>query len=128
MRLRRGVGTNLLIAYLPVLLFILAAIAFGAVNLVLSWIVRPARYDPVKMAPYECGIESLHDPRQRYSVHYYLIAVLFVVFDVETIFLFPWAVQYKFLGWFGFMEMGVFILILVIAYLYAWKKGALEWV
>jgi len=117
-----------MIAYLPVLLFILAAIAFGAVNLSLSWIVRPARYDPVKMAPYECGIESLHDPRQRHSVHYYLIAVLFIIFDVETVFLFPWAVQYKILGWFGFVEMSVFILILVIAYLYAWKKGALEWV
>ena len=117
-----------MIAYLPVLLFILAAIAFGAVNLILSWIVRPARYDPVKMAPYECGIETLHDSRQRYSVHYYLIAVLFIVFDVETVFLFPWAVQYKVLGWFGFVEMSVFILILVIAYLYAWKKGALEWV
>ncbi|MCZ6746967.1 MAG: NADH-quinone oxidoreductase subunit A [Acidobacteria bacterium] len=117
-----------MIAYLPVLLFILAAIAFGAVNLILSWIVRPARYDPVKMSPYECGIESLHDPRQRFSVLFYLIAVLFIVFDVETVFLFPWAVQYKVLGWFGFVEMSVFILILVIAYLYAWKKGALEWV
>ena len=114
--------------YLPVLLFILAAIAFGVVNLVLSWVVRPARYDAVKMSPYECGIETLHDPRGRYSIHYYIIAVLFVVFDVEIVFLFPWAVQYKVLGLFGFIEMGLFIGILVAAYLYAWKKGALEWV
>jgi len=115
-------------AYLPVLLFIVAAVAFGALNLALSWVIRPSRYDPVKMAPYECGIETFEDPRQRYSVHYYLIAVLFVVFDVETIFLFPWAVQYKVLGLFGFIEMTVFIFILLVAYLYAWKKGALEWV
>ena len=114
--------------YLPVLLFILAAISFGVVTLALAWLVRPARYDTVKMAPYECGIETIEDPRDRYSIHYYIIAVLFVVFDVETVFLFPWAVQYKVLGLFGFVEMGVFILILVAAYLYAWKKGALEWV
>ncbi|MFQ5718446.1 MAG: NADH-quinone oxidoreductase subunit A [Acidobacteriota bacterium] len=114
--------------YLPVLLFILAAIGFGVVNLALAWLVRPARYDPVKMSPYECGIETLHDPRDRYSIQYYVIAVLFVVFDVETVFLFPWAVQYRVLGLFGFVEMTVFILILVAAYLYAWKKGALEWV
>jgi NADH-quinone oxidoreductase subunit A len=115
-------------AYLPVLLFIVAAVAFGVLNLFLAWIVRPSRYDPVKMAPYECGIETFEDPRQRLSVHYYLIAVLFVVFDVETIFLFPWAVQFKVLGWFGFVEMTIFIAILLVAYLYAWKKGALEWV
>ena len=114
--------------YLPVLLFIFAAISFGAVNLVLSWVVRPVRYDSVKMSPYECGIETLHDPRARYSVHYFVVAVLFVVFDVETVFLFPWAVQYRVLGLFGFVEMGVFILILVVGYLYAWKNGALEWV
>lgn len=114
--------------YLPVLLFILAAVSFGVVNLLLSWIVRPALYDSVKLASYECGIETLEEPRGRYSIHYYIIAVLFVVFDVEVVFLFPWAVRYQVLGLFGFIEMGVFILILVAAYLYAWKKGALEWV
>ena len=114
--------------YLPVLLLIAAAASFGLVNLILSWALRPAHYDPVKMAPYECGIETLDDPRARYSVHYYVIAVLFVVFDVETVFLFPWAVRYQVLGLFGFIEMGLFILILFAAYLYAWKKGALEWV
>jgi NADH-quinone oxidoreductase subunit A len=116
------------VEYLPVLVFILAALSFGVINLCLSWMVRPSRYDAVKMAPYECGIETLHDARDRYSVHYYVIAVMFVVFDVETVFLFPWAVRYQVLGLFGFIEMGVFILILVAAYLYAWKKGALEWV
>jgi NADH-quinone oxidoreductase subunit A len=114
--------------YLPVLLFVLAAAAFGLISLLLAWAVRPSRYDAVKMSPYECGIETLHDPRDRYSVHYYIIAVLFVVFDVETIFLFPWAVRYQVLGWFGLVEMGIFILILLAAYVYAWKKGALEWV
>jgi NADH-quinone oxidoreductase subunit A len=115
-------------AYLPVLLFIVAAVAFGAINLLLSWGVRPSQKDPGNIAPQVCGIENIEDPRQRLSVHYYLIAVLFVVFDVETIFLFPWAVQFKVLGWFGFVEMTIFIFILVVAYLYAWKKGALEWV
>ena len=115
-------------AYLPVLLLILAAAAFGLVNMFLARVVRPSRYDPVKMAPYECGIETFEDPRDRYSVHYYIIAVLFVVFDVETVFLFPWAVRYQVLGWFGLIEMTVFIAILLAAYLYAWKKGALEWV
>ncbi|MFQ5670690.1 MAG: NADH-quinone oxidoreductase subunit A [Acidobacteriota bacterium] len=113
--------------YLPVLLFIIAAFLFGVVNLCLAWVIRPARYDATKMAPYECGIESLDEPRDRYSIHYYLIAVLFVVFDVETVFLFPWAVRYQVLGLFGLVEMSVFIMFLLVAYLYAWKKGALEW-
>ncbi len=113
--------------YLPVLLFILAAIGFGVVNLVLSWVVRPQRYDAVKAAPYECGIETLHDPRDRYSVHYYVIAVLFVVFDVETVFLYPWAVMFDELALFGFIEMMVFLAILLVGYLYAWRRGALEW-
>ena len=115
-------------AYLPVLLFIVAAVAFGVLNLLLSWVVRPSRYDQVKMAPYECGIEPETDARGRQSVHYYIIAVLFVIFDVETVFLFPWAVRYKVLGLFGLVEMGIFLLILVAAYVYCWKKGALQWV
>ncbi len=113
--------------YLPVLLLIAAAASFGLVNLILSWALRPARYDPVKMAPYECGIETLDDPRARYSVHYYVIAVLFVVFDVETIFLFPWAVMFNRLGVFGLVEMLIFIAILVIGYFYVWKRKALDW-
>ena len=115
------------LGYLPILLFILVALAFPIVAFGLAWLVRPNRPDPVKLDRYECGIESNAEVWGRYSVQYYVIAVLFLIFDVETVFLFPWAVRYKMLGLFGFVEMGVFILILVVAYAYAWKKGALEW-
>ena len=115
-------------AYLPILLFMLVALSFPVVTLALAWVVRPARYERVKMAAYECGMESSGEPRARYSVRFYVIAVLFVVFDVETIFLFPWAVQYRALGLFGLVEMAIFLGILVLGYAYAWKKRALEWV
>jgi NADH-quinone oxidoreductase subunit A len=115
-------------AYIPILIFLCVAALFPLVTLVLAWLVRPGSYDPVKMDAYECGIESAGDPRGRYSIRYYVIAVLFVVFDVEVIFFFPWAVRFNVLGLFGFIEMLVFIGILVLGYLYAWKKGALQWV
>jgi NADH-quinone oxidoreductase subunit A len=114
--------------YLPILLLLVIAIIFPIVALVLAWVIRPNRPEPVKLSAYECGIESTTPTWGRRSVHFYIIAVLFVIFDVETVFLFPWAVQYKVLGWFGFIEMGIFLLILVVAYVYAWKKGALNWV
>ena len=79
------------------------------------------------MGPYECGVEPTGDARERYSVAFYVIAVLFVIFDVETIFLFPWAVQFRQLALFGFIEMMVFLAILLVGYLYAWRRGALEW-
>jgi NADH-quinone oxidoreductase subunit A len=115
-------------AYIPILLFILVALAFPIATLMLARVVRPSNYGKVKMAAYECGVEAEGDARARYSVKYYIIAVLFVVFDVEVIFLFPWAVRFNALGLFGFVEMVVFIAILVLGYFYAWKKGALEWV
>jgi len=115
--------------YVPILLFILVAIAFPVVVLALTRLIRPDHPDPVKLAPYECGIETKESQVWgRYPVHYYVIAVLFVIFDVETVFLFPWAVRAQVLGWFGFVEMLVFLVILVVAYVYAWKKGALQWV
>jgi NADH-quinone oxidoreductase subunit A len=114
--------------YLPILLLLVIAIIFPIIALVIAWTIRPSRPEPVKLSAYECGIESTTPTRGRRSVHFYIIAVLFVIFDVETVFLFPWAVQYKVLGWFGFIEMGIFLLILVVAYIYAWKKGALNWV
>ena len=113
--------------YVPILLFLVIAVAFPFLMLGVARLVRPDRPDPVKLSSYECGIESDSDSRGRSSVHYYLLAVLFVVFDVETIFLFPWAVRFRVLGLFGLIEMGVFLLILVVGYAYAWKKGALEW-
>ena len=114
--------------YIPILMFILVAAAFPLATLVLARVVRPNNPDPVKAAAYECGVEAAGEARGRYSVAYYVIAVLFVVFDVEVIFLFPWAVRFEALGIFGLIEMVIFILILVLGYLYAWKKGALEWV
>ena len=115
------------LGYLPILLFIVVALAFPFVAFALAWLVRPDRPDEVKLDRYECGIESKSEVWGRYSVQYYVIAVLFLIFDVETVFLFPWAVRYRMLGLFGFVEMGIFLLILVVAYAYAWKKGALEW-
>jgi len=113
--------------YVPILLFIIVAIVFPLATFAMAWLVRPSRPEPVKLERYECGIESNDEVWGRYSVQYYVIAVLFLIFDVETVFLFPWAVRYRMLGLFGFIEMAVFIAILVVAYAYAWKKGALEW-
>lgn len=114
-------------AYVPILIFLCVAAAFPVVALLLAWVVRPSSYDPVKMAAYECGIESPQEPRARYSIRYYVIAVLFVIFDVEVVFFFPWAVRFEMLGLFGFIEMLIFIGILLLGYAYAWRKGALEW-
>jgi len=115
-------------AYIPIFLFLVVAVGFAIVALALAWLVRPERYNKVKLEPYECGIEPVTDARDRYSVRYFLVAMLFLVFDVETVFMFPWAVIMDKLLLFGLIEMGVFLLILVIGYAYAWKQGALEWV
>jgi NADH-quinone oxidoreductase subunit A len=114
--------------YLPILLFLLVALAFPLVMLVLARFIRPHRPEEIKLLPYECGIEPKTRAWTRQSVHFYIIAVIFVIFDVEVVFLFPWAVKYDWLGLFGFIEMGVFLLILVVAYIYAWRKGVLQWV
>jgi len=115
-------------AYIPILLFVIVAIGFAILALLMAWLVRPERYSKVKLEPYECGIEPRTDARDRYSIRYFLVAMLFVIFDVETVFLFPWAVIMDKLLLFGLIEMIVFLLILVIGYAYAWKQGALEWV
>lgn len=121
--------------YIPVLLFVVIAIGFAIVTLMISRLVQAGKYNKVKLEPYECGIEPKTDARDRYSIRYYLVAMLFVIFDVETIFMFPWAVMMNpqgpnkvQLGVFGLIEMIVFLLILVVGYYYAWQKGALEWV
>ena len=115
-------------AYIPILLFTLVAVSFPIITLLIAKVIRSGSYNAVKAEPYECGIvptTQAHDTR--FSVRYYLIAVLFVVFDVETIFLFPWAVMFRKLALFGFIEMFVFLTILVVGYVYAWKRGALQW-
>ena len=114
-------------AYVPVLLFLLVAIGFAIFTLIVSSLIQSSRYNQVKLEPYECGIEPITDARDRYSVRYYLIAMLFVIFDIETVFMFPWAVIMDELALFGLIEMLVFLFILVLGYIYAWRKGALEW-
>lgn len=113
--------------YLPVLIFIAMATAFGLGGLVVSRLLHPRRPSVEKLSPYESGIPPLADARGRYHVRYYLIAVLFVLFDIETVFLLPGGLVYRGLGVFGFFEILIFILILLVGYLYAWKQGALDW-
>jgi NADH-quinone oxidoreductase subunit A len=114
-------------AYIPIFLFLLVAIAFVAIVLITASLAQSQKYNKVKLEPYECGIEPQTDARDRYSVRYYLIAMLFVIFDIETVFMFPWAVIMDKLALFGLIEMLVFLAILVTGYAYAWRKGALEW-
>lgn len=114
--------------YVPIFIFMAVAFAIPAVTLLVAKLVRPESPSPTKLMPYECGITPVDSARGRYTVRFYIVAILFVVFDVETIFLFPWAVQFRALGLFGLVEILVFLVILVVGYVWIWKKGALEWV
>jgi NADH-quinone oxidoreductase subunit A len=113
--------------YVPLLVFFLAAVVFALLAIFLSSILGPRSPSPTKSAPYECGIVPSETARQRLPVGFYLTAMLFIVFDVEAIFVYPWAVLVRVLGRSGLLEMGIFIGILAITLLYVWKKGALEW-
>jgi NADH-quinone oxidoreductase subunit A len=113
--------------YVPILIFTGIAVAFGAVSLLLGWVLRPNRPYRAKLAPYESGSPLFSDARVQFPMRYYIIAMLFVIFDIEIVFLFPWAVAFKKLGLIGVVEMAIFIGILVVGFWYAWKKGALEW-
>lgn len=113
--------------YVPVFFFLLLAVLIGIIVTRLGGLVRPSNPDPTKLSPYECGLEPLIGNPLRNTVPYYLFAMLFLLFDVEVLFLFPWALLYKKLQLFGLLEMLVFIGILFVGYFYAWKKGALEW-
>jgi NADH-quinone oxidoreductase subunit A len=113
--------------YVPILIFIAVALAFGVVSLLAGWVVRPSRPYRAKLAPYESGSPLFSDARVQFPIRYYVIAMLFVIFDIEIVFLFPWAVVYHKLGLVGLVEMAVFIGSLVVGFWYAWKKGALEW-
>ena len=115
-------------AYLPIALFAFASTCFAIIGLLAGSLIRPSGRDQEgKLEPYECGVEPVRDARQRFSVRFYIVAMLFLIFDVETVFLFPWAVQFRQLALFGFIEMVIFIGILILGYVYAWKRGALEW-
>jgi len=113
--------------YLPVLLFILVGIAIGVVPQVLGYILGPNRPDAAKNSPYECGFEAFEDARMKFDVRYYLVAILFILFDLEVAFLFPWAVSLKEIGAVGFWSVMIFLGILVVGFIYEWKKGALDW-
>ena len=113
--------------YLPVLLFLVVAIGFAGGTILLSSLIVPQRRNRVKMSPYECGVEPVGTARERFSVKFYLVAVLFILFDIEAVFLYPWAVSFRQLGLYGLIEMVLFILILLVGYVYLLKKRALEW-
>jgi NADH-quinone oxidoreductase subunit A len=117
----------MLVNYLPIAIYLLLALGFGAVVVLLSTILGPRVPSQVKLETYECGMEPIGPNRIRFAVKFYIIAMLFIVFDIEAVFLFPWAVTFKELGLFGFIEMTIFIFILFIGLVYVWRKGALEW-
>ncbi|MDH5579992.1 MAG: NADH-quinone oxidoreductase subunit A [Betaproteobacteria bacterium] len=113
--------------YLPILIFIGLGILIGVLPMVLGGILGPRRPDSEKNSPYECGFEAFEDTRMKFDVRYYLVAILFIIFDLEIAFLFPWAVVLEQIGLFGFVAMMLFLGILVVGFIYEWKKGALEW-
>ena len=114
--------------YIPILIYAVLAAAFPAITLMVFKLIRPdSRSDGAKLEPYECGVPAESDSRGRYSVRFYIIAILFVIFDVEIIFLFPWAIRYSFLGTYGLFTMLVFLGILIVGYIWLFRKGALDW-
>lgn len=118
---------ELLLNYLPILLFLGVAGVISGAMVALSWMVSPKRPDVEKMSPYECGFEAFESARLKFDVRFYLVAILFIIFDLEVAFLFPWAISLGEIGAFGFWSMMVFLGVLTIGFLYEWKKGALEW-
>lgn len=130
--LRTLAGTKRMIEqYFPILLFIAVGLGMGValplVGATLSRLLRVHHPDPEKLSPYECGFEAFEDARMRFDVRYYLVAILFIIFDLEIAFLFPWAIALEEIGTFGFVAMVIFLGILVVGFIYEWKKGALEW-
>lgn|SRR5690554_5725820 len=113
--------------YLPILLFIIIGIGFGTVPLLAGFVLGPRRPDEQKVSTYECGFEPFDDAHGRFDVRYYLVAILFIIFDLEIAFLFPWAIVLDEVGVFGLLAMFLFLAILVVGFIYEWKKGALEW-
>ena len=113
--------------YLPILIFLAIAGGFGVLLLALGWVLGPRRPDREKVSPYECGFEAFEDARMKFDVRYYLVAILFILFDLEIAFLFPWAVVINEIGLAGFLAMMLFLGILVVGFVYEWMKGALEW-
>ena len=117
----------MLAEYFPVLLFLVVSAGVGIALIVIGNVLGPRRPGADKLAPYECGFEAFEDARMKFDVRYYLIAILFIIFDLEIAFVLPWATVFSKLGLFGLVEMGIFLGLLVLGYVYTWKKGALEW-
>jgi len=121
--------------YFPVLIFMIVALVFGCVPILFGWLIGPHRPDSEKLSPFECGFEAFEDARIKFDVRYYLVAITFIIFDLEVAFMFPWAAIYKefvdveveAVKWFGFIEMFIFMGILIVGFIYAWLKGALDW-
>jgi NADH-quinone oxidoreductase subunit A len=113
--------------YLPILIFIAIGCALGVIAQLIGYILSPKRPYPAKTSPYECGFPAFDDARMPFDVRYYMVAILFIIFDLETAFLVPWAVVFRKIGWFGMISMGLFLGLLIIGFIYEWKKGALEW-
>ena len=113
--------------YFPILVFIAVGLLVGVGPMVAGFVLAPHRPDSEKLSPYECGFEAFEDARMKFDVRYYLIAILFILFDLEIAFLFPWAVVLGEIGLFGYVAMVIFLAILVVGFVYEWKKGALEW-
>jgi len=118
---------SMLISYLPVIIFIAISLIIGLALLVAPFMVAYKSPDTEKLSAYECGFNPFDDARMKFDVRFYLVAILFIIFDLEVAFLFPWAVSFGTLGWFGFWSMSIFLAILTIGFIYEWKKGALEW-
>ena len=113
--------------YLSILIFMCVTLIMGSVLIILGKLLGPSRPDAEKNSPYECGFEAFEDSRMKFDVRYYLVAILFIIFDLEIAFLFPWAIVLDQIGTFGLLAMAVFLAVLVIGFIYEWKKGALEW-
>ena len=118
---------ELLREYLPIVIFLVIAVGLGLVFLLAAAVLAVRRPDPEKVSAYECGFNAFDDARMKFDVRFYLVAILFIIFDLEVAFLFPWAVAFKSIGWLGFWSMTVFLGILTVGFIYEWKKGALEW-
>ncbi len=113
--------------YVPILVFLLLGLVFGIAPIAMAYMLGPQRPDDAKLSPYECGFEAFEDSRMKFDVRFYLVAILFIIFDLEIAFMFPWAVVLEELGVYGFWVMFVFLAILVVGFAYEWKKGAMEW-
>jgi NADH-quinone oxidoreductase subunit A len=117
----------LLSSYLPVVIFIAVALAVGVALIVAPFLIAYRSPDPEKLSAYECGFNAFDDARMKFDIRFYLVSILFIIFDLEVAFLFPWAVSFGAIGWFGFWSMMIFLAVLTIGFIYEWRKGALEW-